>query len=375
MRIGVNTRLLLKGKLEGIGYFTFRVLESICKKHRDVEFVFFFDRPYDKEFVFSDNIKPVLIPLPARHPLLWQIYFDLLLPVYCRLYGVDLFFSPENYLPKISSIPTICTIHDINFAHDNSFIGDGSHQRYFLKYFPLNARKASAIATVSQYSKQDIAKTWNIDPDKISVVYCAANVFEEDSKEYNENEVKEKYSRGKDYFYFVGAISQRKNLQGVFRAFDLFKDCSLSETKLIVIGNKKWWSSSLEEAYCSMRHKDDVVFTGRLSSQEIAHISKASLALVFPSFFEGFGMPVVEAFHYRTAVITSDRTSLPEIAQGAAVLTDPYNIESVAKAMITIYNDKSLREKLIEKGTQRATFFTWDKTADRLWTIIERYKK
>lgn len=124
-----------------------------------------------------------------------------------------------------------------------------------------------------------------------------------------------------------------------------------------------------------MRHKDDVVFTGRLSSQEIAHISKASLALVFPSFFEGFGMPVVEAFHYRTAVITSDRTSLPEIAQGAAVLTDPYNIESVAKAMITIYNDKSLREKLIEKGTQRATFFTWDKTADRLWTIIERYKK
>lgn len=376
VRIGVNTRLLLEGKLEGIGFFTFQILKRITMWHKEIEFYFFFDRPYSKEFVFSENVKPIVIPLPTRHPVLWKVYFDWLLPLYCKKHKIDLFFSPENYLPKISNIPTICTVHDLNFIHDNSFVGNVWHQKYYLKYFPKNAYNSTAIATVSNYSKQDIIKTLGIEAEKISVVYSSANNAAEICTNSDIDEVKRKYTQGEEYFYFVGAISKRKNLTGIFQAFDIFKGKNLSnKTKLIVVGNKKWWKGEIEQTYMSMKYKSDVVFTGRLSCKEIATISQGAIGLVFPSFFEGFGVPVIEAFLNGTAVITSNMTSLPEITLDAAILIDPYNNEDIAKALMTLYENRDLRQQLIEKGKQRAKFFTWDKTAQLTWNIIEQCKQ
>lgn len=378
MRIGVNTRLLIDGKLEGIGYFTFQILKRLTTRHKDIEFVFFFDRPYSKEFVFAENVIPVVIPVQARHPILWKIYFDCLLPVYCKKYKVDIFFSPENYLPKTKDIPLICTVHDLNFMHDSSFVGNRSHQKYFLKYFPLNAKKADSIATVSQFSKQDIINTLDIKEEKISVVYSAANACEsEDNKQRKDPlATKQKYTSGEDYFYFVGAISKRKNLAGIFRAFDLFKQkkCG-NKAKLVVIGNCKWWQGEIEDTYNAMKHKQDVVFTGRISKEEIYDIACASIGLVFPSFFEGFGVPVLEAFQSRTAVICSNVTSMPEIAGDAALLVNPDNDNEICNAMISLYNNKELRQQLIEKGIQREKLFTWDKTSEYIWTIIQKYIK
>lgn len=378
MRIGVNTRLLIDGKLEGIGYFTFQTLKRITTLHKDQEFVFFFDRPYSKEFVFSDNVKPVVIPLQARHPILWKIYFDYLLPFYCKKYDIDVFFSPENYLPKTKNIPLICTVHDLNFLHDNSFIGNGSHQKYFLKYFPLNAKKADSIATVSEYSKKDIIDTLNINEKKISVVYSAANACHAKKENCDINAIKQRYTSGEDYFYFVGAISKRKNLTGIFRAFDLFKQRQAdknNKTKLVIIGNRKWWQGEIEDTYNAMKYKQDVVFTGRISKEEIYNIACASLGLVFPSFFEGFGVPIIEAFESKTAVITSNLTSMPEIVGDAALVVNPYDDNAICDAMVTIYEDRQLRQSLINKGLQRAEFFTWDKTAELIWNIIQKYMK
>ncbi|MDO5760109.1 MAG: glycosyltransferase family 1 protein [Bacteroidota bacterium] len=375
VRIGVNTRLLLKDRLEGIGYFTFQILKRITTWHKDIEFYFFFDRPYDADFVFSSNVKPIVLPLQSRHPVLWKIYFDFLLPIYCKKYKIDLFFSPENYLPKVD-IPTICTVHDLNFMHNDAFIGNAMHQKYYLKYFPKNAIKASSIATVSEYSKQDIIKTLGIEEEKITVVYSAANACFDSCTNVDIQAIKQKYTQGEDYFYFVGAISKRKNLEGIFSAFDIFKQENLNnKTKLVIIGNKKWWKGDIEQAYNIMKHKDEVVFTGRISSEEISKIAQGSIGLVFPSFFEGFGVPIIEAFQNNTAVITSNNTSLIEIASDAALLIDPYNNNAIAKAMTTLYNNPSLRQELIEKGKQRAKFFTWDKTAQRIWSIIEKYKQ
>ena len=378
MRIGVNTRLLIDGKLEGIGYFAFQTLKRMTTLHKEHEFVFFFDRPYSQDFVFSDNVKPVVIPLQARHPILWKIYFDYLLPLYCKIYKIDIFFSPENYLPKTSGIPLICTVHDLNFLHDNSFIGNKSHQKYFLKYFPLNAKKADSIATVSEYSKKDIINTLNIEENKISVVYSAANACDTKQKESDIVATKQKYTSGEEYFYFVGAISKRKNLTGIFRAFDLFKQRQKgkdNKTKLVIIGNRKWWQGEIEDTYNAMKYKQDVVFTGRISKEEIYNIACASLGLVFPSFFEGFGVPIIEAFESKTAVITSNLTSMPEIVGNSALVVDPYDDNAICDAMTTIYNDRQLRQDLIDKGLQRADFFTWDKTSELIWNIIQKYIK
>lgn len=371
MTIGVNTRLLLGGRLEGIGYFTQQLLMRMCANHPEDKFVLFFDRKYDAQFIFADNIIPVVIPCPTRHPLLWKIYFDYLLPFYCKKYKIDVFFSPENYIPKLKNIPIICTVHDLNFFHSDKYIGNSTHQRYFMRYFPLNARKSTKVITVSEFSKNDIVENFCIPADKIEVVYNAANnVYKPQSKEINLR-TKTKYTLGKDYFYFVGAIHKRKNLTNIFLAFDEFKRQSASDIKFVVIGAKKWWKGEIEDTYNNMQFKEDVIFTNRLEAKDVALISSAALALVFPSLFEGFGIPVVEAFAANTPVITSNTTALPEVVADAAILVNPYSIDEIAKAMKDIYENTELRSSLIEKGLERNKLFSWDKSSEKLWTIIQ----
>ncbi len=375
MIIGVNTRLLIKNKLEGIGYFELQILMCMTNNNPKDIFVFFFDRKYDKSFVFSKNIIPVVIPLPTRHPLLWKVYFDYLLPFYCKKYKVDVFFSPENYIPRINTIPIICTIHDINFFHNNKYIGNKSHQRYFMHYFPLNAKKSEKIITVSEYSKKDIAESFGIEKEKIEVVYNAPNeVYVKQNEEVNLR-TKMQYTNGKDYFYFVGAIHKRKNLTNIFLAFDEFKRKSGSDTKLVIVGAKKWWQGEIEDTYNNIEYKDDIVFVGRKEASDVALIASAAIGLVFPSLFEGFGIPIVEAMAAHTPVITSNTTSLPEVAGDSAIIVNPYSVEEICMAMYQLYENKQLRQELIEKGEKRLKLFSWEKSSEKIWQIIQQLDK
>ncbi len=375
MRVGVNSRLLLKDKLEGIGYFTLKNLERLVKNHPDCEFVLFFDRPYDRDFVFAKNVKPIVIPLPTRHPMLWHIYFEILLPIYIRLYKIDVLFSPEGYVPTRVKSPMLCTIHDINFEHDKTYIGNRVYQRYMEYFTPRFAKSANAVLTVSEFSKQDIATTYQIDENKIFNVESSAN---EDyitySKEENER-TRERYSNSCPYFYFVGSLQKRKNLTNLFRAFDLFKDKTQSNVKLLIVGSKKWWKGEIEDTFNAMRFKNEVVFTGRLPLEEVNRIASASIALVFVSFFEGFGVPPLEAYRSSTAVITSNTSSMPEIAGEGALYANPYDVNSICEAMIRLYSNPLLREELIRKGQEQAKKYSWDKTAELVWNAIEKVLK
>ncbi len=375
MRVGVNSRLLLKDKLEGIGYFTLKNLERLVKNHPDCEFVLFFDRPYDRDFVFAKNVKPIVIPLPTRHPMLWHIYFEILLPIYIRLYKIDVFFSPEGYVPTRVKSPMLCTIHDINFEHDKTYIGNRVYQRYMEYFTPRFAKSANAVLTVSEFSKQDIATTYQIDENKIFNVESSAN---EDyitySKEENER-TRERYSNSCPYFYFVGSLQKRKNLTNLFRAFDLFKDKTQSNVKLLIVGSKKWWKGEIEDTFNAMRFRNEVVFTGRLPLEEVNRIASASIGLVFVSFFEGFGVPPLEAYRSSTAVITSNTSSMPEIAGEGALYANPYDVESICEAMIKLYKQPALREDLIKKGQEQAKKYSWDKTSELVWNAIEKVAK
>lgn len=375
MRVGVNSRLLLKDKLEGIGYFTLKNLERLTKNHPECEFVLFFDRPYDKDFVFADNVKAVVIPFPTRHPMLWHIYFEILLPIYIRLYKIDVLFSPEGYVPTRVKSPMLCTIHDINFEHDKTYIGNRVYQRYMEYFTPRFAKSANAVLTVSEFSKQDIATTYKIDENKIFNVESSAN---EDYITYSKDEnerTRERYSNSCPYFYFVGSLQKRKNLTNLFRAFDLFKDKTQSNVKLLIVGSKKWWKGEIEDTFNAMRFKDEVVFTGRLPLEEVNRIASASIGLVFVSFFEGFGVPPLEAYRSSTAVITSNTSSMPEIAGEGAIYVNPYDVNSICDAMIELYSNPSLRESLIKKGQEQAKKYSWDKTAELVWKAIEQVAK
>lgn len=371
MRIAVNTRLLLKDRLEGIGWFAVENLSRITRQHPEHEFIFIFDRPYDELFIFSENIEPIVAFPQARHPVLFYWWFEYSIPQVLKKVKADIFISPDGYLSLNSAIPSLTVIHDLNFEHYPEDIpwAARKHYRY---YFPRYAAKANRIATVSEFSKQDIVKQYGIDPEKIDVVYNGANEAFIPLTEQQKTDQQKIYTDGKPYFVFVGALHPRKNLVNLFKAFDLFKESDNEGMKLLIVGEKMWWTEAIKNAYEELTYKDDVIFSGRLSIDKLTRAVGAARALLYVSYFEGFGIPIVEAFNAEVPVITSNVTSMPEVAGDAALLVDPFSVESIADAMSRISKDKKLDKELIEKGRLQKTNFTWQKSSERLWGAIEK---
>ncbi|MBE0638007.1 MAG: glycosyltransferase family 4 protein, partial [Bacteroidales bacterium] len=358
MKIAVNTRLLIRGKLEGIGWFTYENLKRITRNHPEHEFYFIFDRKYSDEFIFSENIKPLVVHPQARHPILYYIWFEHSIPRVLEKIGADLFFSPDGYLSLKSQVPSMNVFHDLNFEHypkDLPLI----ERKFYRNYFPEYAHKAVRIATVSEYSKKDIVNLYGVDKNKIDVVYNGAN----ESFKPIEKEVKKatrtRYAAGAPYFLFVGSLHPRKNLARLFPAYDQFRESDAQGVKLLIVGEKKWWTDAIEKAYERMSYKDDVVFTGRLDVDQLHNVIASALAITYVSYFEGFGIPILEAFYCHTPVITSNVTSMPEVAGDAALLVDPMSVNSITKAMKQMAGDEQLRKSLIEKGKERSKMFSW----------------
>ncbi len=371
MRIAVNTRLLLKGKLEGIGWFTYETLKRMTQNHPEHEFIFIFDRPFDPDFIFSENVTPVVIGPQARHPFLFYIWFDFRIPRILKKYKADLFLSPDGYLSLRTKVPQLAVIHDINFVHRPDDL-PWLIEKYYNYFFPRFARIAKRIATVSFYSKEDIARSFKISYDKIDVVYDGINHIFKPLSEKEKIAVRKKYSESAEYFLFVGALHPRKNVSGLLNAFDAFKMDSKNNIKLIIVGGEMHKTSDIFETYENMRFKNDVVFTGRVSTNELHDIFGAALALTFVPFFEGFGIPVVEAMTAGVPVICSNTTSIPEVGGNAVIYADPMKIDQITVAMLKLANDKELRQELIEKGFEQKNKFSWDETAHLLWESVKR---
>ena len=370
MKIAVNTRLLLKDKLEGIGWVACETLSRIVKAHPDDEFYFLFDRKPDPRFIFAENVKPVVLFPQARHPFLYIIYFEISVRRALRKIKPDVFVSTDAYLSLGSKTPQIAVFHDINFEHFPQDFPKIALWHY-KKFFPRFARKAKQIITVSEFSKQDIIDNYKIEPEKINVVYNGANEGFKPLSEEEKNEVKMAYTSGYQYFMFVGSLHPRKNLVRLFPAYDMFKERTGSDVKLLIVGEKRWWTEPIQKAYEAMKHKEDVVFVGHLQMSELNRVAAAALASVYVSYFEGFGIPIVEAYKCDVPVITSNVTSMPEVAGDAALLVDPFNIDSIADAMVQML-DENVRNSLIEKGRIRRDDFSWDKAAIGWWDVIEK---
>lgn len=365
---------MLHGRLEGIGWFTYENLRRIVTAHPEHNFFFLFDRPYHADFVFSSNVTPVVIGPPARHPVLYFIWFEFSVRRMLRKLKADLFLSPDGYLSLSSGIPSIAVFHDLNFEHypaDLPFAERWYYRTFFRKY----AAKAARIATVSEYSKSDIHKQYGTDLALIDVVYNGANKMYAPVNEDIKNTTRKKYTNGRPYFFFVGSLHPRKNLVNLFRAFDIFKKNDTQDCVLLLAGAKKWWTGEIASVFEAMKFNESVIFTGRLETEEMKNVTGSAIALTYVSYFEGFGIPIVEAFRCGTPVISSNVTSMPEVSGEAALLINPFDPEEISEAMHRIVQDEDLRKKLITEGFRRAEIFTWDKSAERLWNCIEKVLK
>lgn len=371
MKIAVNTRLLLSGKMDGIAWFTYETMKRITTQHPEHEFLFIFDRDPSDEFIFSDNIRPVVANPQARHPFLWYLYFEYGIPAVLRKHKPDLFLSPDGWLSLSTPVKSMAVIHDLNFEKHPEFI-PWLVRNYYHHYFPLFARRADRIATVSEFTKNDIATRYQIAPGKIDVVYNGANEKYLPVSDEVKKATRDKYTSGSPYFIFVGTIHPRKNLTNLFKAFGAFKQAGDRDVKLLIVGEKKWWTGDIKEAYDNLECKEDVVFAGRMTSGELHKSIASALAMTYVSYFEGFGIPIVEAFYCHVPVITSDITSMPEVAGDAAILVDPYSVDSIRDAMLRIASDEKFREELVERGNLRKSAFTWQKSSERLWASMEK---
>lgn len=370
MNIAVNTRLLLSNKLEGIGWFTYETLKRIVINHPEHNFFFFFDRPYSNEFIFANNITPVVIPPPARHPILFYIWFEWSITRALKKYDIDVFLSPDGYLSLKTNVLSIAVIHDLNFEHYPKDLA--YHIKLYYKYFfPKFAKKASVIATVSEYSKADIVKTYNINPNKIAVVYNGANTIYQPISNNLQEETRNKWSNGKPYLLYVGALHKRKNITRLLLAFDSVAD-KHQDLHLIIVGKKMFSDNAMEQAFANLKNQNRVIFTNRLPVNELHHVLASALCLVYIPYFEGFGIPIIEAMQCGTPVITSNCTSLPEVAGNAAILVNPFDVNDISTAIVDLVEDENVQNQLSNAGLINVKRFNWDKTAELLWNCITK---
>lgn len=350
--------------------FTNEVLKRLVAGHPEHEFIFLFDRPFSEEFIHGPNVKPVVIGPPARHPVLFYLWFEWGVAAALRKHKADVFFSPDGYLSLRSKVPSVHVVHDLAFEHYPKDVPKMAswHYRY---YFPRYIRKSAKTLAVSEYTKADIAKQYGTDPSKISVVYNGAKEVFGPLELIEQEEVRKQYSQGNPFFLYVGMMHQRKNIVNLLKAYEVFASNGGKE-KLLIVGRKAWGNAEMEAFYGKMKHKDDVIFTGRISDEELAKVVASATALTYVSYFEGFGIPILEALKCGVPSITSNVSSMPEVAGEAGLLVDPLNSNEIADAMTKMSTDVVFREGLKGKTAEQASKFSWAQTAQRVWEAIEQ---
>jgi glycosyltransferase involved in cell wall biosynthesis len=374
MIIAVNARFLLKDKLEGIGYFTREVLQQLVNHHPDHQFHLFFDRDYQEEFLFRSNVVGHKVFPPARHPLLWKYWFDIAIPYYLRKVKADVFVSPDGFCSLTTRVPQCLVVHDLGFLHYPE-----AYKRSHYLYYKLNTgkflKKASSIACVSEFTRKDIIEHYKVKALKIHVVYSGVKSIFQPVDELEKQKVKDRFSVGAEFFICVGAIQPRKNLVNLLKAFSIFKKRLQSGMKLVLAGRMAWKNEEFTTLLNSYKYKEDVIITGYLGENDLATLVASAYGLVYPSLFEGFGVPVLEAMNCNIPVLTSKGSSMEEISADAALYFDPVQVNDIAEKLMLIYKDEALRKSLIEKASVVARNYSWQRTSELMWNAIIEAKE
>jgi glycosyltransferase involved in cell wall biosynthesis len=368
LKIAVNTRFLLKDKLEGIGIVHLEYLKRITLSHPEHTFYFIFDRDFSEEFIFAKNIVPVVLFPPARHPFLWYWWFEWSVSKYLDKIKPDVFVSLDGYLSLKTKIPTLLLVHDISFVHFPNDI-KGLVSKYYNYFTPKFVERADKIIAISDFVKKDIETHYKVPINKITRIYNGSNSGFYKIDNLETDVVKKQWTKGSDYFLYVGAIHPRKNIIRLIMGFEIFKKATKSNMKLVLAGRKAWKNDELEELIKESVYKNEIIFTGRIATDHLIELYNAAFATTYLPYFEGFGLPILESQLCGCPVITSNCTAMPEVGGNSVVYADPYNPDSIANAMVEMLNN---REMYVQKCAENVKRFSWDESAKKLWEEIEK---
>jgi glycosyltransferase involved in cell wall biosynthesis len=368
VRIAVNTRLLIKDQLEGIGWFMYQNLKRLVQNNPEFEFYFLFDRPYDPDFIFGENVTPIVLNPPARHPILWFLWFEIAIPRFIKKHQIDLFLSLDAYTSLSAQCTKITAIHDIAFMHYENQVP--KVVQWFMRHFtPKYYNSSDVIITVSEASKQDLISTFGAHK-KIEVLYNAASDIYKPIEEAEKTAHKNQFTEGCPYFLYVGSIHPRKNVLNLLKSFEAYKEKYQTNHYLVLVGRWAWQSKEAFDFLQNMKYKNLVKCVAHQTPENLRYWYGAADALVFVSLYEGFGIPIVEAMACHTPIIASNVSSLPEVGGDAAMYVNPNDIEAIMQAMYVIQKPE-IHIPLIENGKTQIKQFDWDKSAEKISQLIQ----
>lgn len=357
MRIAINIAPLCKPRT-GVAMFTYYTLRALSRIDTENTYMLYTNGAISLDFPLPPNffIRPTQMPLPQ-----FQLWFHFGLPVFLRRDKIDVFHGTNFLIPPIPSCKTVATIHDMSsilIPEQHKFFHTLSH-RLFLK---SSMRRADRLVAVSEFTKSEILRLFPQYEGKVFVAQeAAADEFHPINDTSLLDSVRRKHNLPERFFLSVGTLEPRKNITGILRAYAKVKDDI--PHKLVVVGGRGWKYSAIFKLVRELGIEPDVMFTDYVSTAELPVIYNLAEFTVYPSFYEGFGLPPLESLACGTPVITSDRASLPEVVADAALLVNPDDVNDIAEAIARLGISTEERKKLSQKGLARAKLFSWEKTA------------
>jgi len=365
VRIGIDARKLHDF---GIGTYIRNLLRQLARQDRQTEYVVL-ARPADCEALatLGENFRAV--PETAGN---YSIAEQIRVPLALRREGVTLFHAPHYVLPPLVMCRSVVTIHDCIHLMFPQYLPNRIALTYARVSIGLASRRATRVLTVSESSKRDILRFVDIPAEKIDVIYNAYDErFGVEPREEDVARVRERYQLHDPFVLYAGTVKPHKNVERLIEAFDLVRKHGLDDLKLVLIGDEISKYAALRRAVHSHQLHKYVRFLGYLPEETLAVMYRLASVFVFPSLYEGFGLPPLEAMASGTPVVTSNVSSLPEVAGDAAVLVDPYDSTSIAGGIERVLGDDALRRNLREKGLARAKQFSWDTSVRRVREIYQ----
>ena len=367
MRIGIDVRKLHDF---GIGTYIRNLLRHLARLDRDTEYVLL-ARPQDcrdarRHWARTSGASP----RPSGN---YSIAEQITIPWALRREGVSLFHAPHYVLPPLVSCKSVVTIHDCIHLMFPQYLPNRLAPAYARTSIAMAAKRATRVLTVSESSKRDILRFVDVPADKIDVIHNAYDErFGVEPREEDVVRVRERYQLHDEFVLYAGNVKPHKNLGRLIEAFHLVRNRGLDHLKLVLIGDEISKYAALRRAVHQHQLHKYVRFLGYLPEETLAVMYRLAGVFVFPSLYEGFGLPPLEAMASGTPVVTSNVSSLPEVAGDAALLADPYDPVAIADAIHAVLTDESLRRDLRQKGLARAQQFSWEASARRVHEIYRQ---
>ncbi|MEO0091183.1 MAG: glycosyltransferase family 1 protein [candidate division WOR-3 bacterium] len=372
MKIAIDA-LSAKSLYHGMGNYVFNLIQHLASISTSNHYTVF-KRPG----VFSDyketNVCFIEIGIPLTLRVFWE---HLYLPSVLKKAQIDLFWGPSNFLPNRKVCRYVVTIHDLS-----SFIMPKTYsylrRKYYQQIIYTSLRSADFIITDSESSKRDLLTYFNVAKDKIKVIYCGLNeIFLKSPSIESTRIVRNKYRLPDEYIFTLGVLEPKKNTQRLLWAYTQLKTSLKSLPPLLISGSRKygWKNRSFFRMVKELNLIDSVIFTDFVEQKDLPSVYSCACLFVLPSLYEGFGLPVIEAMACGVPVITSNVSSLPEIAGNAAILVNPYDVNEIAQAIKNVLSNRQLQQEMREKGIENAKRFSWEKSAISLLEVFEQVCK